>query len=293
MAEQLPPTAQTFAVYRVTMVNGKNKETGARWSRPKAERLTGDPDAKGRVANVWPVGQFDPATIMARWGEGRYRVDLFDKAGTKLDHLDMQLEAPRGPAPPDGTPLAPAPAARAASAPEMPGVLKKIPGAGEAFELMAFFHTMTADARAEQRAEGDRAAERDRAFFNAQIEMMKNVFNSATTPHAGGALDADLIKRELLLAQKETALALETRITTALAGLQTELGEAGPDVINGLMGVLGQYLKKKKIALSPRMRRQVREFQQRALAAEAAAAVNGAAEEAEEDDDEDEAHADA
>jgi hypothetical protein len=316
----VPQGALAFAVWRVTLQSGKNAE-GKKWTRARAERLKGDPDARGRVADAWPVDQFDPAAILARWGEGRYRVEFLDGKGVRVgDALDVTLAAPPPDAPANAAapPLRPPAKKRPAAAADVDAegdaapvrnVLSRLAGGSDAFAFMMFLEEQRRDARAAERAEADARSDRDRAFFNTQLEIVRGMYAQRPgAEQAGGS--PELLRRELAVEMREQSLALDKKITGMLerfaATVDTgdddddpprtakeaarrvgidmieELGEAGPDIVNGFIAVAGQYLRKRGIAVSPRMRKQIAELERAQKAAEAQAA----AEDEQGDDDE-------
>ena len=105
---EVPIHATHFDLWKLTRRTGVGTN-GKKYRTWEPKRLTGAPDAQGRVTNRWLLSELSPVTVRRRWGAGRFRVRYSNEAGDVLGATDWELETPeseRQGDPIDGAPSA-------------------------------------------------------------------------------------------------------------------------------------------------------------------------------------------
>lgn len=196
----VPPAEAThWTLQRVTT------ETGGTRPQTRSTKCTSAPLPDGSVPDVWPVSEFSTANVLAIWGEGKFRVDWYDKSNERLDGQLFEVAKPKtaggtklkGKGRPvrDPDEIDPAIYERVASAPSN--------GAG-----LGFMEVMTLLDRATERAERreEAKAQRDREFMTT---MMQLVSQKGAGPSAESL---DVIQQRMALQIDQAMFRLEKRL---------------------------------------------------------------------------------
>lgn len=204
---KVPESAVAWCLWRLEPQHGKNAE-GRPYTTQRRIRCKGDVNERGEVTEVWATTHFSTVDILARWGEGRYLVEFFDVAGTKIDRLTFTLQSPT-----------PRPSPSGEVDPVKRGALESM----GPLEFLAYIEQKTERARADAREEADRRADRDREFFQM-------LMTQARAPAQGAAVDTDLVRRELRVELREQMATVRNELRTALGTIaEREREEPEPD----------------------------------------------------------------
>jgi hypothetical protein len=295
-AERIPKAAKVWTLWRVTTTTRRNKETGRNYKANVTQRMTGDADADGTVADQWPVAEFSVKAIRERWGAGRFRVDWYDNKAQKLGDwkFDVAEPSPRAAA---------APAAEDEDG-DSDAMLARLPQTQMGWIMWTQAREERAERRREQAAreerarmqhEADERATRDRDFLREVAGV--NARTAAAAP-ATAAPDMTrefaLMRRELSLTMREQVLQMRAEFqnaqAVAAANADTEdrpetakdalnsagvemietIGEGLADIGPDLLGAVRKWLRSKGFADTPSNLQALVE-----QAAEEVAALNG------------------
>lgn len=187
---EAPPGATHFAILRVTRVNGAGRQ----------EKMLGEPDESGYIPDNWPVEEFSTRSVLARWGEGKYRVEWYggsDSAHMKGKGTSFEVAAPKSKRPSRKLTPSPAPPSRDSDEPTERAAAQIASGSPIGFlEIMALMR----QEREDQRERGEAQAERDRQFWMQMQQQQTQLLQTLLTRGGGGGgADGDLLKRELSL----------------------------------------------------------------------------------------------
>ena len=282
---EVPIHATHFDLWKLTRRTGVGTN-GKKYRTWEPKRLTGAPDAQGRVTNRWLLSELSPVTVRRRWGAGRFRVRYSNEAGDVLGATDWELETPeseRQGDPIDGAPSAGASedgahvgGSGASAAARLRGVAGRLDGGG-VLELMLMMNDQADRTAQRAREDAQLQVERDRQFFAQfaaqQTQMMQSIMSRpAAAPAPAPATD---LTRELALMRRENLLNLrevETRLAATLGdlgggddgaadttealeragvGLVEGLGEEVPALVGEALSALKGWLKAKGQNPSP------------------------------------------
>jgi len=177
---------------------------GPNGTSTKTEKLKGEPDESGYVPDNWAVGEFSPRNVLAKWGDGRYRVEWYGEDGEHMKGQGQTFDVakPRVGRPPGSRKLSPSKNASADDDDREPidRATEKIASGGSLnfVELMAMMRAEREDQ--ERRAQAQ--AERDRQFWmqmqSQQTQLLTTILGSGGG-RSTGAAETDLLKREMQL----------------------------------------------------------------------------------------------
>ena len=222
--------AHHWTLFRLTTKQVKNPETERTRQQTFTERMRGDADDDGVVIDVWPVSEFKPKHVLARWGAGKYRVDWYNSKNDRIDGEVFEVSEPRSKM-----------AGRSSSrlAPEDDDAEPSPRGRREAsgfptdpWSMLQFMQQREEAAAERERIRADTQRERDREFFQQmQTQSAQNLQTmlqmQATRPAAGP--DSELQRREMAVTMQEMTLKLEKRLASALEGLDLTGGGGDDD----------------------------------------------------------------
>jgi len=270
---EIPSAAKFWSLRCHTTVKRRHKETGKTYQANVTRQMTGEPNEDGEVAQAWPVSEFSVRAILERWGEGKYTAEWLDKGGKKVGEHKFTAGEPAA----GGSRGAAAAAADVLEEGEDVGAMTlRLPKT----QLEWIMWQQQREERAERRRRDEAREERDRMRADADERAQRDrEFLSTIAGHgasaaaivpaaAAGAMTPEtfsrelgLMRRELLLAQREQAIQIRQELGTLQAeaeggaenftdalnsagvGLVEGVGEQMPELVGGLLGKLRAYLK--------------------------------------------------
>jgi hypothetical protein len=217
-----PTAAVAFRLFSMVPATGTT-ESGAKRRGYTQKKINAPPDQSGRSGDLWPPALFDPATLRAAHGVGRYRAEWIDGGGKVIGRETFELRDLVGP---QVTPATSPATSSAAPVGLAPGVMMGPGGVPlDPWTLMQMMDQRAERAEERARADAQRATEREREFTTKLLEAVRGpaVVAGAAAP-AGGvdARERDLMAREMKLEMRE-AIAKET------ARLRAEFEANAPD----------------------------------------------------------------
>lgn len=200
-----PPNAHHWMAWKAQEVINPGMDL----RRVKKLKMNGPPREDGSVPDSWPVSEFSPKALLDTWGDGKYVVEWYEETGKRIRSTVYEVAKPA----PPGAKLRGRKPLRSAEEleddePETRSPLERMRASGADGTMSIFDYLMLqredAKAAAEReerlatrhREEALAAQERDRQFMGAIIATLKQ-------PAAGGAADADLLRREMQLQIRE------------------------------------------------------------------------------------------
>lgn len=219
--------AHHWTIVRLTNRTVKNPETGKQRQQSVAERLRGDPGEDGIVAEAWLVSEFKPAHILARWGEGRYRVDWYSTKNERVGSDIFEVSAAKTKGRASGSRLAPVSEEAASEA--SPPALDRGGMPTDPWSLMLYMQQREEASAERERIRGDQQRERDREF-NAQMQAqnaanLQAMLSATTRPAAVADASGELARREMAVTMQEMSLKLEKRLAALVDNLDLGGGD--------------------------------------------------------------------
>lgn len=185
------------------------------------KKLTGPPLDNGTVPDSWPVSEFSTQRVLAVWGDGKYRVEWYGTDGERIPHGNTFEVAKPASKRDRARRLTP----RADDEIDERDVLERLPASprGELglVEILTLLRGERESAQQREQAQADR----DRQFFAQMQQQQTSLLTSLLQrPAAGGAVDAEILRREMRQTIREQMFELRRE----LAGNETEETEPDP-----------------------------------------------------------------
>jgi hypothetical protein len=253
MPREIPSAARTWSLSQHTTTLRTNKETGRKYPANITRPMTGDPGPDGEVAERWPAAEFSVTRVLERWGAGRYTVAWYDAKGKKIGAYKFTADEPRrapGAAARGRAGATAAPATGAADEGDVSAMTLQLPKTQLEWIMWnqardeANERRRREEAREERdrmRSEQDERAQRDREFLASMAQALGGggAHAAAAPAAAAGGVDLarelGLMKRELLLAQREQALQIRADVLASLPapGVGGDEPETVVEALNG------------------------------------------------------------
>jgi hypothetical protein len=268
----IPAAAKTWGLRSHTIVVRTEKDTRRKYKAHATKDVLGEPDEDGELVKRWPAAEFSPRVVLERWGAGRYTVDWYDKSGKKCGEHKFTVDEPAAPA--RGR-VAEAAAAADDEDADIGAAALRLPKTPIEWMMWQQREERAADRRRREelrderdrmRQESDERATRDREFLSTITQSLAGREVAAAGAASGLSPEVlsrelGMMRRELLLAQREQAIALRAELLnelpeepdgaenfsqafnqTAVAAVEG-VGEQVPEIIGGLLGKLRTYLQ--------------------------------------------------
>lgn len=268
-----PESAVSWALWRIRHVAGPTRKR-----IPRLDRLKGDPLPDGSLPDTWPVGEWDVRLVQRAFGPGRYRVEFYDTAGSKVygktfDLVDPSSARPAGPR---------LPRQRQPTMGHVPeeltedGAKTRRPDTISAWDMLTMLQQRESEVAERTRMQAVEDRQRDREFFAMVMNLVR--------PQEGGAGargdSIDMLRREMSLAVDKQMFGIRKDLQAAIGpgqaseperddddgpetiedgvsriglSLLREIEDRAPELIEEAIPRIAQWLQEKGFSPSPKL----------------------------------------